>query len=45
LKAFSNISLRSACFTFDAFSLVKSKTSGLRTTARLSGFLNYWMSD
>jgi hypothetical protein len=45
LVAFVNMSPISAHCTAKAFSLVKSKTFGLGTTARLSGFLNYQITD
>jgi hypothetical protein len=45
LVAFFNLSPISAHRTAKAFSLVKCKTSGLGTNARLSGFLNYQPSD
>jgi hypothetical protein len=45
LVAFFSMSPISAHRTAKAFPLVRSKTSSLGTTARLSGFLNYQTSD
>jgi len=48
LEAFLNMSIRSTCFIDKAFFYCKAKLPVLgllSSSARLSGFLNYWMSD
>jgi len=47
-EAFLNMSIRSTCFIDKAFFHCKAKLpvlGPLSSSVRLSGFLNYWMSD